>query len=326
MVFCGQCGFHLPSGITRCPRCGTVADTASDAGVDTFPSDAPTVESLTYPQRPQVSIYPDTPYASIPFTPPEPHKLVLRPGNNGDAGYGMPEDNEPTSALNAPDYQTRTPFDFQTNQSYQSVPDNISHPGQANIIYQNGGYTPANYAYTGQVPPERAVPVSYPLASPTQQRKGRTIPILIALLCFLLILGASSFFVIKRFHLLDPTGSVNSGSTTPAGPIEQAKAVVQRYYTDINNKKYQEAYNLWKWDANAPSFATFAAGYANTERDDLTIKGATKQPDGTVKVALTIVATERINGGTQQHTYTGYYIVGQDVGTWKILRGILNRI
>ena len=84
--------------------------------------------------------------------------------------------------------------------------------------------------------------------------------------------------------------------------------------------------DLWKWGANAPSFATFKHGYANTEHDALTIKSATQLSDGTVRVVLTIVATERINNSIQYHTYAGYYIVGQDNSTWKILRGILARV
>ena len=327
MVFCGQCGLHLPSGITRCPRCGAVADTTSDASVDTFPTDAPTVESYT--QRPQANSYPNAPQASIPFTPPEQHKLVLGSGSGGGFGYNIAGDDEPTSALNAADYRTRqqTPVDFHTNTPYAQVPDNAGYPVQTNNMYQNGGYTPANYDYRGNVPPVSATPAGYPLSPPVQQKKRRTLPLLVALLGLLLVLGVSTFFVVERLHLLrTTTRSTNGGVVTPAGPIEQAKGVVQQYYTNVNNKNYQDAYNLWKWDANAPSFTTFENGYANTEHDALTISNATRLGDGTVKVALTIVATERVTGGTQQHTYTGYYIVGQDAGTWKILRGVLNRV
>ncbi len=321
MVFCGQCGLHLPSGITRCPRCGAVADTTSDTGIDTFPTDAPTVASLPYTQRPQAELYPGAPYAPIPFTPFEQQKLVLGAGSGGNnVGYDVAGDNEPTSALNAADYRTRTPVDFQTNSPY------TSDAAQPDNMYQNGSYTPANYGYVGNVPPGGATPASYPLSPPAQPRKRRTLPLLITLLGLLIILGVSTFFVVKRFQPLSTTRGTNIGITTPASPIEQAKTVVQQYYTDVNNKNYQDAYNLWKWGVNAPSFATFENGYANTEHDALTISNATRLADGTVKVALTIVATERTTGGTQQHTYTGYYIVGQDAGTWKILRGILNRV
>ena len=114
MVFCGQCGFHLPSGITRCPRCGTVA--APDTSVDAFSTEAPTVESLLYSNTqnpPQAGVSSHAPYPSAPSTPPEPQKLVLRAGSGND--YNLPGDNEPTSALNAAAYRTHTPTDFQTS-------------------------------------------------------------------------------------------------------------------------------------------------------------------------------------------------------------------
>jgi len=326
MVFCGQCGLHLPSGITRCPRCGTVADTTSNTSVDTFPTDAPTVASLIHTQRPQANTYPAAFHASLPFTPPEQQKLVLRAGSGGNFGSSILGDNEPTNALNAADYRTQLPIDAPASTPYQSMPGNASYPVQAGNTHQHGDHTPANYGYIGDVPPGGAVPAGYPLPPPAQQKRRRTLPLVVVLLGLLLVLGVSTFFIVGRLHLLGNIGGANGGITTPASPVEQARGVVQQYYDDINNKNYQDAYGLWKWDANAPSFATFQNGYVNTEHDALTIRNVTQQGDGTVKVVLTILATERINGGTQQHTYAGYYIVGQDAGTWKILRGVLNRI
>ena len=324
MVFCGQCGLHLPSGITRCPRCGAVADTTSDANVDTFPTDAPTVASLTYTQRPQASVYPDMSHTATPSTPLEQRKLVLGSGDN--IGYGTLADNEPTSALDAADYRTQPPVNVATNTPYTNVPSNANYPVQAGNVYQNGNYTPTGYGHAGNVPPGVAS-AGYPLSAPAQPKKRRTLPILVALLGLLLVLGVSTFFVVERFHLLNSTRGTNGGIVTPViSPVEQAKSVVQQYYADINNKNYQEAYGLWRWGANAPSFATFENGYVNTEHDALSIRDTAQQSDGTVRVALTIVATERSNSGTQEHTYAGYYIVGQDAGTWKILRGVLARI
>lgn len=325
MVFCGQCGLHLPAGITRCPRCGAVADTTSNGGVDTFPTDAPTVASLTYTQRPQADIFPDTPHTSVPFTPHEQQKLIL---HGGDFATEVPGDNEPTSEMNAPDYRTQQPAPMrsQTSLPYQNVPTNNGYPPHAGNEFQNRSYTPANYGHVENGAYGGVAPIGYSPSQPIPQKKRRAFPLFLALLVLLVVLGVSSFFVVQHFHLLGTNGGTNGGVTTPVGPIEQAKGVVTQYYTAINNKSYQEAYGLWKWDANAPSFATFANGYANTEHDALTIRNATQQANGTVKVALTIVATERISGGTQQHTYVGYYIVGKDAGTWKILRGVLNRI
>ena len=327
MVFCGQCGLNLPPGTARCPRCGTVADTTPDAGVDTFPTDAPTIESRLYAQHPQANVYTDAPYPSVPSTPPEQQKLILHASNNDNYGYGLSGDNEPTSVLDNADYRTQqqhTPVNFQSTPSYSSESHNAGYPAQANNIYNNGNYAQANYAYSENISPGGAPPAGYPPTPLTQQKKRSTLPILLALLALFLIVGVSTFFVVEKFHLLSNIGSgTNNGSSTPLSPVEHAKRVVQRYYADVNSKNYQEAYSLWKWDANAPSFATYKSGYANTEHDELTIGNTTRLGDGTVKVALTIVATERVAGGVHYHTYAGYYIVGQNGGAWKILRGVL---
>ncbi|GAC1650367.1 MAG: hypothetical protein NVS4B12_20110 [Ktedonobacteraceae bacterium] len=329
MVFCGQCGLQLPFGAARCPRCGTIAETTSDASVDTFSADAPTVESLMFPQRPQAAVYPDAPHPSIPFTPPEQQKLILRHGSGG-YNYDQLSENEPTSALNVADYRTRpnTPIDFQTGTPSTGYPDNPMYPAQAHTTPQYGSQAEPDYAYTDNIPPGGAIPPS----SKQKQSKTRVAPLLIVLFGLLLVLGAATFLVVERSRLFGSpgttSGSTNGGTTQNATltPTEQARGVVQQYYAAVNNKNYQEAYSLWKWDANGPSFATFEQGYANTRHDALTIRDATQLGDGTVKVALTIVATEDVNGRIQRHTYAGYYIVGQDSGTWKILQGFLNRI
>lgn len=334
MVFCGQCGLQLPFGAARCPRCGTVAETTSDASVDTFSADAPTVESLTFAQRPQAAVYPDAPHPSIPLTPPEQQKLILRSGSGGGYNYDQLSENEPTSVLNAADYRTRphTPIDFQTGTPSTGYPDDPMYPAQAHTAPQDGSQAEPGYAYADNIPPGGAIPPGYSLSPTQKQRKIRAAPLLIALFGLLLVLGAATFLVVERSRLFGNLGttssSTNGGATQNATPVptDQARGVVQQYYADVNNKNYQEAYSLWKWDANGPSLAAFEQGYANTTHDALTIRDTTQLGDGTVRVALTIVATEYINGRIQHHTYAGYYIVGQDGGTWKILRGVLNRV
>ena len=326
MVFCGQCGLHLPFGTTRCPRCSTVIDATSDVGIDTFPTDTPTVESQLHAQSSLTNVNADAAYPSTAFTPHEQQKLVLRARSADNNGNRLADDNEPTRVLNGVDYRTQQPIpgDFQSIPSYSSAPQNASYPIQANSIYSNGDYEPTNYVYSGNMPPEGAVPIGYSLVAATHQKKRRTLPILLALLGILLLVGATTFFVVEKFHLLAKAdGGTHIGSTTPLSNAERATRVVQQYYANVNNKNYQGAYSLWKWGANAPSFATFERGYANTEHDELTIGKTTQLADGTINVPLTIIATERTVSGVQHHTYTGYYIVGQNGGAWKILRGVL---
>jgi len=110
-------------------------------------------------------------------------------------------------------------------------------------------------------------------------------------------------------------------SPTPApSPAQQAQAVVQQYYADINNHDYQAAYNLWGASyQNANPESSFANGYTNTIHDAITFGTITPLADGTVQVQLTIQATENTSYGTATSVFQGYYIVGQENGTWKLL-------
>jgi hypothetical protein len=102
---------------------------------------------------------------------------------------------------------------------------------------------------------------------------------------------------------------------------QQAQAVIDRYFTAINNKDYQTAYNLW---ANYPdTYQNFANGFADTQHDDHQFGQVLQQSDGTVKVNITLIATST---SSQQTTYQGYYIVGQQSdGSWKIVTASMNQ-
>jgi hypothetical protein len=100
-----------------------------------------------------------------------------------------------------------------------------------------------------------------------------------------------------------------------ASPEQQARLVIDHYYTAINNKDYQTAYDLWL-DYPA-TYQHFANGFADTSYDTYTFGNIAQQSDGTVQVDVTIIATST---SYQQTTYEGYYIVGQQSdGTWKII-------
>jgi len=130
--------------------------------------------------------------------------------------------------------------------------------------------------------------------------------------------------VVHTTPTVTPTAtSAPSPTPTPTlSPSQQATAVVQNYYDDINNHNYQAAYNLLgsNFQSTHP-YNQFASGYANTVHDNLTTGTVTTQSDGTFNVPATIVATENNTSGqgTHQSTYQGYYIVGQENGTLKIL-------
>lgn len=336
MVFCGQCGLQLSPGMTRCPRCGTMTEIAADNNIEPLQADAPTIEA-TYIQRPQVTMYPDVPQQSFSATPPDSQKLILHASSNGNYSYTPASGNEQTSAMNAPDYHPHAsaPIDFQVDTPYSTQPNSVHYPTAASMIYpsQPGNYASPGSTYAEAIPPGGAIPSGYP--PQTSKKRGRAGVALLVVVALLLVLGIGGFFVVQRSHLFgNPVSPVTNGANgngattqnTPLTPTEQAKVVVQHYYSAINNKNYPEAYGLWRWGANGPTLAAFENGYANTEHDNLTIRNATPLSDGTVKVSLVVVATERVNGVIKHHTYAGYYIVGQDGGTWKIFRGYLSRI
>ena len=98
-------------------------------------------------------------------------------------------------------------------------------------------------------------------------------------------------------------------------PEQQARSIIDRYYTAINSKDYQTAYNLWL--KYPDSYHKFANGFADTSHDDYTFGNVLQQNDGAVRVNITIIATST---SYQQTTYRGYYIVEQQADdSWKII-------
>jgi serine/threonine protein kinase len=128
---------------------------------------------------------------------------------------------------------------------------------------------------------------------------------------------------------LNPTATSTPTATPTLTPSQQATVEVQNFYADINKRDYQAAYSLLgsQFQSSQP-YDQFANGYAHTEHDNVTIGTVTALPDGTFNVPATIVATEdNVPGpGTHQSTYQGYYIVGQENGTLKILSANFSKV
>ncbi len=139
------------------------------------------------------------------------------------------------------------------------------------------------------------------------------------------ILGGTAVVVLRQNGLLG-----NGGTPTPPtlSPTRQAQALIQQYYDDINKRDYHAAYNLWGTDPQhpTPTYDQFASGYANTQHDDISFGTITPNADGTVTVDLTILATETTSTGTVKSTYQGSYIVGQQNGAWKLLKGNFSKV
>jgi hypothetical protein len=102
-------------------------------------------------------------------------------------------------------------------------------------------------------------------------------------------------------------------------PAQHAQRVVEQFYQHINTRDYTAAYALEKTNSGQGSYCSLVDGYKLTEHDDVTYNGVTTLPEGTFKVAITIVATELFATGTVKTTYVGYEVV--DPGTWQIKSG-----
>jgi hypothetical protein len=89
-----------------------------------------------------------------------------------------------------------------------------------------------------------------------------------------------------------------TASPKPADPA----AVVRRFYAAINDHDYSAAWTLGGNHLGTRSYQTFAAGYADTDHDQLRITAVRGQ-----LVDVRLVASQ--DGGTRQTTYAGTYRV-----------------
>jgi hypothetical protein len=95
-------------------------------------------------------------------------------------------------------------------------------------------------------------------------------------------------------------GSPSSSPGSPTAPPGPG-TVVTEYYNAINARQYRRAYGLNEQEQSLESFATFKAGFAGTQHDDLTI---TSVSGDTVSFDLTANQTD---GSVK--TYQGSYTV-----------------
>ena len=115
--------------------------------------------------------------------------------------------------------------------------------------------------------------------------------------------GQRSFFGVGSFKVDGPVGHAN---------------VVVRFYKAINAGDYGAAYALLGRALQAgQDYNTFAAGYANTERVNVTIVSfnGTTEPEAT-RIGVELAATQS-NGSVQK--YTGTYDIGAEGGRLLIV-------
>lgn len=296
MAFCGKCGYQLRTTDSACPRCGMVTEpmlTTNDPyatlEVDGNNPDSPTV---AMPQRMPGQA---PTYSNTPLPPQQP--VTFRPMDNAAA----------TEPISQPGSNTSFP-------GYPPQSQGSSYPGYPPRT--NPGTLPPGVYY----PPTAAVP--------QRRRRGPFVFLMIVVLLLLVISGALTWFLLHgKTSPVTGSGQTPTPTVIPSPtltPAQQAQAVVNQYYNDINNHDYQDAYNLLGPTMQQnQSYSNFVSGYAHTRHDTITISNVAAQSDGTYLVTLTIQATEDATPGTgtQISTYQGGDIVGQVNGAWKILNG-----
>jgi flagellar basal body-associated protein FliL len=315
MVFCGNCGLQLAPGSTTCPRCRAFNNVQEI--MEEPHSNDPTITSQRSNLPPALPGHPAPIYPPSPQLPSQ--QMVQRPGSSpsqpGNSNADMPTDQ------------------LGSQSGYTSAPGFVSPYAGAN--YSPPG-TPIYSGFPGQyVSLEPQAP-----QGPRRSGRGRAIILILILMLVLLALIGTIVFVMKpdivrRFigNTITPTAAptsipttVPTTSTSTPTPSQQAEAVVVQLYHDVNTQDYQDAWNLWGSSYHqSTTYAAYAAGYANTKHDNLTINSVTPNSDGTVTVGVTITATEVSGSSTVTSIYAGTYTVGLENGTWKLLSGSIQK-
>ena len=294
MVFCGNCGYRLSAGDQVCPQCGTPAD----------PDLLPTQENPDQPTMASNSLYPpeDAP-TQVKMQPPQ-EPLILAP--------------QDASEPDAPTRAVQRPSASQPGYGVQPGRYPPASPLPSRTSYPN--YPPVGYPGVAPQAAYPTTPAGYDPAAEAARRTGHTgriVGLIFILLGLLLIIAAMAVFLFTHHTTNTPT------------PAQQAQALIQQYYDDINQHHYQAAYALLSSSfQQSQPYNNFTSGYSHTLHDDITFDSITEQADGTVKVDITIHASESpaSGKGTQNSTYKGSYSVGQENGSWKILSGTFQKV
>jgi len=130
---------------------------------------------------------------------------------------------------------------------------------------------------------------------------------------------------IKSGGHLEKTERVPVAAPAPSpDPLQAAQAVVQQFHSDINIRNYPDAYSQWGADFHsATEYCRFVKGYARTRSEDATIDTTTQLGISTVQVLATINATEDTERGPTMNVSQETYLVGQEMGVWRIINGTL---
>ena len=168
MFFCGQCGFQIAPGMTRCPRCGAAVDTTNAGPAGDLHSDDPTIASPSLSSS-QTGMR----------TRGDQQRLVLHPESGDD--YGAPTVFGSATNMNTPAYPT-----YGTPPSGQNYPTTGGQHGT-----YGGGYTPGGQPYQQNYSDQ----AQYDEAA---RNRGRTTGLILILIGLLMILSAVALFIFQQ--------------------------------------------------------------------------------------------------------------------------------
>lgn len=301
-LYCGACGALVGSQDRICRRCGAPVEPAQGLVVsDPSLSDLPTMRGTPAPQG-----YQPPSYAGIPAGP----------------GPGYPAQQSPAWGA-----------------AYNDMPPGVA-PADPPTFTAGG----ARRGALGQQTPYYAP--SGPGGPPHQRGSRWPLTLALALVALALILGGSLFLLLRssggtaQNGGTTPTtasGTQTPGTSTPVTPTPaspsptqvtltpgSAEALIQQFYSDINNKQYDAAYDLLSTEyQQTQSRQKFIDGFSTTVQDTINIQDTQTQPDGTIRVDVTLQAVDNKNGTDVTTNYTGYYIVELENGQLRIKSGNL---
>lgn len=235
-------------------------------------------------------------------------------------------------------------FEKALQASSTPIPTLQPYPVPSQPQYPYAQPLPPNQAYWQQMPPPGTPMPNEWYQHPVQKREGswslalKIIPSLVLLTAIVLI----SLQVMGAFAQQPATSNNNNVqtngtvSTTPdtqatptntptftptPTPVQYAHNTVKTYYDQLNRHNYQAAYNQLSsnFQSSIP-YDTFASGYANVERQDVTFVSEYPNDDGSVTEAVHLVVRERNSQGgieTKDLNWTGI-VIQQGDGSWKI--------
>ena len=295
MLYCNECGAPVNSRDAACRRCGAPLEAGRNSFSTRAGNDGPTVGGVpSYAPDAQSRAYQQPPGGG-PASP------VGKPSSwASDYGYpaqGYPPDDPPTFSTGV------------MPRSSQPRPNGPSNAG---------------------------APPSFPNTSLPPRRPRWPLLLALALVALVLIAGGSIFLLT---HQQDNGGQVHGSTATPgsartavtSSPTEvtlngpNAQALINQFYTDINSKNYDAAYDLLSTNyQSGQSRENFKAGYQTTVSDGWNFGGTQTLSDGTVQVNITLTAIDNKKGTNVTTVYTGYYIVIKENGQLRINKGVLN--